>query len=449
MIYICDAIMGSGKSSAAINYMNERPHQKFIYVTPFKDETIRIRDACPELHFWTPANLAEHEYRKSDHFKYLAGAGLNIATTHSLFSLCDDEAAELIREHEYTIIIDEAVAAMDMIPAKADDIRTAMSSDWFKCENSDDGMVHKITVSDKEYHGDWMRDIRIYAKSHRLVALTDREGKDKLYCWMVNPDLFYMAKDTFILTYLFDASPMSYLFQMYDMEYEPLYVNRDKDGKYVFSLDEQYMPEYTAKLPELLHVLQNKKMNQIGHDRRALSITWSKEVSKKANDGRAAELKRNLENFFQNIHRDTATSASDRLWTCHGALKTAVKGKGYTNRHLVFNSRATNEYKDAFVLAYCANVFMPVWEQKYYQQEGVEVDTDLYALSTMIQWIWRSAIRDGREVWIYVPSRRMRELLEKWIADVSAKGIAYQERNKTIDEDNNKTDEEITHYDKV
>ncbi len=33
-IKVCDAIMGSGKSSAAISYMNEHPNQKFIYITP-------------------------------------------------------------------------------------------------------------------------------------------------------------------------------------------------------------------------------------------------------------------------------------------------------------------------------------------------------------------------------------------------------------------------------
>lgn len=35
MIKVCDAIMGSGKSSAAINYMNEHPDKKFIYITPY------------------------------------------------------------------------------------------------------------------------------------------------------------------------------------------------------------------------------------------------------------------------------------------------------------------------------------------------------------------------------------------------------------------------------
>lgn len=42
MIKVCDAIMGSGKSSAAITYMNEHPDDKFIYITPYLNEVKRI-----------------------------------------------------------------------------------------------------------------------------------------------------------------------------------------------------------------------------------------------------------------------------------------------------------------------------------------------------------------------------------------------------------------------
>ena len=35
MIYILDAVMGTRKNTTAINYMNEHPDQKFIYITPF------------------------------------------------------------------------------------------------------------------------------------------------------------------------------------------------------------------------------------------------------------------------------------------------------------------------------------------------------------------------------------------------------------------------------
>ena len=43
------------------------------------------------------------------------------------------------------------------------------------------------------------------------------------------------------------------------------------------------------------------------------------------------------------------------------------------------------------------------------------MDEDQYALSIMVQWIWRSAIRDGDDIYIYLPSSRMRRILRDWI----------------------------------
>ena len=39
---------------------------------------------------------------------------------------------------------------------------------------------------------------------------------------------------------------------------------------------------------------------------------------------------------------------------------------------------------------------------------------DIYALSEMLQWIWRSRIRNGLSITVYIPSIRMRELLGEW-----------------------------------
>ncbi len=43
----------------------------------------------------------------------------------------------------------------------------------------------------------------------------------------------------------------------------------------------------------------------------------------------------------------------------------------------------------------------------------------MYALSILVQWIFRSAIRNGREIWVYVPSARMRYLLTRWIENLA------------------------------
>ena len=107
------------------------------------------------------------------------------------------------------------------------------------------------------------------------------------------------------------------------------------------------------------------------------------------------------------------------MWSTYLEDKKEIQGKGYSKGYTQFNLRASNEYRNKKYLAYLVNLYMNVGRVIYYKDHGIEIDQDLYALSTMIQWIWRSAIRDGEEIYIYIPSRRMRELLIKWIDEVS------------------------------
>ena len=41
-------------------------------------------------------------------------------------------------------------------------------------------------------------------------------------------------------------------------------------------------------------------------------------------------------------------------------------------------------------------------------------DEDKYALSEMIQFIYRSAIRNNKDIYVYIPSKRMRNLLYEY-----------------------------------
>lgn len=65
MIQVCDAIMGTGKSSAAITYMNEHRNEKFIYITPYLEEAERIKNGCKDMHFVEPSDkLKQYEFKK-------------------------------------------------------------------------------------------------------------------------------------------------------------------------------------------------------------------------------------------------------------------------------------------------------------------------------------------------------------------------------------------------
>ena len=46
LIYVVDAIMGTGKTSAAINYMNTHPDRRYMFVTPYLEEAKRVVDGC-------------------------------------------------------------------------------------------------------------------------------------------------------------------------------------------------------------------------------------------------------------------------------------------------------------------------------------------------------------------------------------------------------------------
>ena len=91
--------------------------------------------------------------------------------------------------------------------------------------------------------------------------------------------------------------------------------------------------------------------------------------------------------------------------------------------------RATNEYRTRTVLSYPVNVFTNPFKKRYLSTDEQPFNEDLYALSMMIQWIWRSAIRDGHPIRIYVPSLRMRSLLSNWIQQTMAD---YHERIQSI-----------------
>jgi hypothetical protein len=127
-------------------------------------------------------------------------------------------------------------------------------------------------------------------------------------------------------------------------------------------------------------------------------------------------LKNNMLNFFKNIR---GGKSSDNIWTTFKDYHSCLIGKGYTKGFLPLNSRATNEYRDRTSVAYPVNRYLNPFVKNFFTTNNIEVDEDGYALSEMLQFIWRSAIRQGKEIWVYIPSVRMRNLLKKWIEENS------------------------------
>jgi hypothetical protein len=59
---------------------------------------------------------------------------------------------------------------------------------------------------------------------------------------------------------------------------------------------------------------------------------------------------------------------------------------------------------------------------KFFAVRGISLDDDQFALSEMVQFVWRSAIRDNQPIDLYIPSKRMRDLFINWMNSISQKG---------------------------
>lgn len=409
-ITIVDARMGRGKSSAAIRYMNEHQGQKrFLYITPYLDEVERICQCCG---FEQPES---EELTKSTALKNLLRKRKNVAATHALFSLMDKTTLTLISEGGYSLIVDESIPAFEKIGISYSDVVLIRDTLATVDRNG------RVRWKDDEYDGA-LDTYKKMADAGTLWTL------DAAMFKIMNPLFFSEFEEIFMLTYLFGGQTQKAYLESFGFDYRVIGIERDVDG-YRFS----DMPDEPEPIDyrELIHIwnpdtkikssLSEARKNATAGNR-SLSMAWFDRHDYSSPEIRV--LRQDMKRFF--------TKACDggertRLWTCYKdhASKLIDKRTGrYKNNFLQISARATNEYRDCTDIAYIANRYIDPNITKFFAKRGIKIDGDLFALSEMLQWIWRSAIRDNKPINLYIPSKRMRTLLEKWIDEQKQGGQA-------------------------
>ena len=171
--------------------------------------------------------------------------------------------------------------------------------------------------------------------------------------------------------------------------------------------------DLTQKKQQIKNLLAvyDGKYNQCGEDRRTLSASfWASQ----RNTTERNQVLKNIRSFFLTFCK---VHADQSMWATFkdkaGGEKNIVKG--FKTAFVPFNSKATNEYGNRTCLAYAVNVYDNPMVRAWFSDHGQSPDDELFALSAMIQWIWRSAIRNGQEVKLYLPSLRMRRILCTWL----------------------------------
>jgi hypothetical protein len=235
--------------------------------------------------------------------------------------------------------------------------------------------------------------------------------KDNILIWTFPADIFNSFKDVYLLTYQFEAQIQKYYYDLHNINYK-YYIADNSFNTYQFKEKPINYSEKEIKLniKSKINIIEHEKLNRIGDDQYSLSLNWLKN----SEDTVLNQLKRHTENYFRNI---VNSKANENLWTTYKDYKGKLQGKRYTKAFIPLNTRATNLYKDRTNLAYLLNRFPNTIIDNFLKTKDININKDYYALSECLQWVWRSAIRDNKEINLYIPSKRMRKLLIQWLND--------------------------------
>jgi len=415
-ITVIDAPCGKGKTQYSIQFINESSlDSRFIYITPFLDEVERIKTSCKNRTMYEP-NVKQGKGQKLESLKLLMSEGKNIVTTHALFHNIDNELISLIHSGGYTLILDEVMNMIEIKQISYDDWLGLLAYDRFKVEEDS-----KITWLDDEYSGDfeWMKQL---AKSDNLYVHkrnSIEDGKVQLLIWTFPIISFTCFEEVYILTYMFDNQLQRYYFDTYNLKYTKKSVDKNSNNEYIltdYNAAEEL--EYRKKFIDLINIYEGK-LNNIGDDNFALSSTWLKNHTKELK-----LLKNNAENYFAHI---IEYPSKLNMWTTikgsesisknqtDDKVKKSLSGKGYTRGFVSCNTRATNDYIEKTACAYLLNRFINPMELAFFQEKEIEINQNAWSASELIQWLFRSAVRNGQPINVYIPANRMRGLLIDWL----------------------------------
>lgn len=391
-IQVIDAVMGAGKTTYMINEIDKADEsRKFIYITPFLDEVERIQNSVKTRSFEAPSNKVEGG-RKLTSLKRLIEDGKNIVATHSLFELADDELIELLETSDYTLILDEVMDVIDKAQVSPSDMRLLIKDEIIRIEGN------RVIWDDPNMLYEWGQfdNIRLLAEAGNLYY-----HRNRFLIWAFPPRVFEAFKKVTVLTYLFDAQVQRYYFDLYNIPYikyslvdnEVVPYNRKADNR--------------EELFELIDLYEGEHNRHGENAPTAFSRGWM-------NRRKPEELQAIQRSIYSYVRRIAGAKSNEIIWTTLKDFENDLKGRGYSKGFTAVNLRATNDYADRHTLVYAFSRFMNPYEKSFFQDNGVRVNEDMLALSDMLQWIWRSRIRNGESINLYLPAGRMRNLLKRW-----------------------------------
>lgn len=402
---VIDSLMGSGKTQYVIQYVNAAPEDmKFIYITPYLDEVERFKTNVTSREVFEPST-ANREGTKLEGLKVLIRGGFDIASTHALLQTADREVVELLQENNYHLIIDEALDVIETV-----DNMTAQDIQILK---SLSGLIETDEKGAVKWCDDQVGKDSVYQVIYLLAnAGTLYVVNDVAFVKIFSDEILRSFETVTVCSYLFKYSQMRMYYDMLDIEYTTHSVKYN-DAAGVYELIE-YNPlrEDRKTLYQLMNVYEGKYNDNLSDIKLSSSKLRSYPDFPQGREKLDA-ITSAVRQFFRAFKDDKEGAC---YWTTLECMYDYIRPQGYKSDDckISLNARATNQYSDGYCMAYIYDRYPNPVIKQFFTSNGVEYDSDGWAVADVLQWIYRGRIRNGKDIQLFMPAKRMRKILKQW-----------------------------------
>ncbi|MCL6285999.1 hypothetical protein M3P21_21010 [Ruegeria sp. 2012CJ41-6] len=435
-ITFVDRPCGTGKTTALIDELTQWDASRdrpVIVVTPRLSEVKRIINGAPSANIAQPDD-GEAGATKLEDIETLLDAGRNIACTHALYVKLR-RLAQRGKLSGYRMVIDECPTPIELAPtiSKAD-FKNVIEAKGLATVDETSGLV---TPTDFWTERAAMGGKKSFAKQYALAAtgrLFVTEERDLLM--MAIPVEMLMAPASLvILTYLSEGS----LIAAYLDRLEVPYGVRKWAGEADWIRKQRAL--ISVETFDLPHVPVKRNQKRVDHAPMRLSFSGQ---TKKATEATVKKLgtrlkKMQFEGPLKGVRKEDVmvTSAAD-LWfadgTAQGGRKrcgplsynTGLKGswsydeaeaRWHVTNGWTWVSNLTRGVNDHVNCSHAVYLFdqhpNPILCK--FLDKKPHVWGRRFALTEFVQWLYRSRVRLGQPVTVYVPSERMRTIILDWL----------------------------------
>ena len=406
-IKIIDKPCGSGKTTAMINNFNN--NEKYLVIVPLLSEVDRIVESSKEVEFVQPEETDTKEGTKCASLKEHILNGRNVVSTHQLYEyLVPLAKAGLL--NDYHIIIDEVP---NVVKEKRKKSQTSIQNFYVKTGymivDESSGLVKPTQkwIDTKDVVSDTLSlDILLSAMTDCLY-LQD----NKVFLRVMPRCLLEVGLSFTVMTYKAEGSMfVAYL--------------RKLGIPFIVDCNDELEKEFRLQASNLITVEDISSISKSSDPE--INLSFRGQTKSMKNKKACATITHSLKNLRG--RKLNGIAASQILLTC---MKDAWKKKAANDNEYkpgVFakNSRlwnanwipnttkGTNDYAHCSHLIYLYDQYPNPYITRWLGDSSTQFK-EAYALSELIQWVWRSRVRKGEPITVYMASTRMRVLFENWL----------------------------------